>query len=53
MSFGIRVEGGTRAGTRRVRQAHRRWFCNCETGDGMKLNPGYLKTCAACKAARP
>jgi hypothetical protein len=30
-----------------------RWFCNCEGGDGMVLNPGSLLRCPTCGAERP
>jgi hypothetical protein len=46
------VEGGTNAGRRVVKPPRKRWFCNCEGSDGMKLNPGYLARCPDCGSRR-
>lgn len=53
MTFTIgHVDGGTHGGWRKTKPKPNRWFCNCETGDGMKLNHGYLVRCLDCKTER-
>ena len=55
------VEGGTNAGWRRVRAAHKPWFCGCyvveDTELGrepvLKQNPGYRAMCDDCGNKRP
>lgn len=55
------IAGGTHAGWRKVRPAHKPWFCRCYTTirqpraprarvDG---NPGWLGKCDGCGDIRP
>lgn len=55
------VQGGTHAGWRRVREAHKPWLCGCFILEGdpfhetavKKLNPGYRAACTDCDHRRP
>jgi hypothetical protein len=48
------IKGGTRSRVRTVRQAHKKWHCEC----GLELNrftthPGYRGKCDDCGRKRP
>lgn len=48
------IAGGTRAGWRRVKQAHPLWKCACNYLPGGELwHPGWRGKCSDCGAARP
>lgn len=49
------IAGGTHAGWRVVRPAHKTWTCQCaylKDGGFFRVNPGYLSKCT-CGNPRP